>query len=291
MACEHRAALGECSYGLAPTLQEQGRIDSFRPLRAARQHGILVRLLERLGAEIEEIPFVHGALDSVFIKDSALLMRGMVANRALLTQPLDPERRREQAARAAGLESAGFQVMGPPDTTFEGGDVVVHPRGTSAFLGYGVRSSHAAAPILERFLDTPVVPLEMRDPSLHHLDMILTILQDGTAVVCREALTELGAKELERAVGAAAMLCVSPEEAREFAVNLIEVGNNLVTASLTPRVHARLCDRGYRVHMTRLDEFHVSGGSASRLVAGVHDQRVSTRAAGAAHATHATSAA
>jgi N-dimethylarginine dimethylaminohydrolase len=230
-----------------------------------------MRSLERLGAEVEQIPFVHGAFDSVFMKDSALLMRGICADRALMTHPLHQERIAEQSARAAALEHAGFEVSSPSAATLEGGDIVVLPRGQGAFMGYGVRSSRAAAPMLERFLRVPVIPLELRDPLLYHLDMVLSVLRDGTVVVCRDALTPSSVKDLERVVSPGAKLCVSLEEARDFAVNLIEVGNTLVSASLSPRVHARLCARGYAVHMVRLDEFHAAGGSAACLVARVHD--------------------
>jgi N-dimethylarginine dimethylaminohydrolase len=271
LRCAHRAALGECAYRLARSGHPGDHVGSVNSLRAARQHCVFVRLLERLGAHVEQVPFVHAAFDSVFLKDSAILVRGVCGDRALMTQPRYLQRRSEQASRAVALEHNGFKLEIPPAATLEGGDVLVAPRCENAFMGYGFRTSRAAAPTLERFLGLPVVPLELRDPELYHLDMVLHVLRDGTVVVCKDALTMKSVKDLERATTRDSVICVSLEEARTFAVNLIAIGNNLVSASLSPRVHAKLCARGYVVHMVRLDEFHTAGGSAACLVARVHD--------------------
>src|SRR5580692_4145371 len=60
------------------------------PARAVRQHRALVRQLRTLGAIVDIIPFVHGAYDSVFAKDSAVLLRRDGRDHGLMAQPLHP---------------------------------------------------------------------------------------------------------------------------------------------------------------------------------------------------------
>lgn len=233
------------------------------------------------------VPFVHGAFDSVFIKDNAVLVARDGTLRALLAHPCHTERRAEQGARRAVLEETGFRITPEPVAPLEGGDVVLRPRSAGAFLGYGMRSSkHAAAP-LERFLDAPVVPLELCDPCLYHLDMALTALPDGTLLVCNEALTK-SSLALVEASARGPVVRVAREDALGFGLNVVPVGEDVITAGRAPAVDALLVALGYRVHAVHLSEFHHAGGSAACLVACVYeDGRVATSTTTAMRSTAA----
>ena len=220
------------------------------------------------GANMERItllPFVHGAYDSVFMKDCAIVA-GSSEPRALLASPLHEVRQAEQVARATHLMDAGFDVSSPLQTALEGGDVVVLRHLPGALMGHGFRSDPESARELARFLRTPVLLLELCDPSLFHLDTALTVLKDGTALVCETAFTKEALRAL-RSFPFAGIVPVSHEEALRFATNVVEVGDTIVTGSWAPRLAEHLLKNGRNVIYTQLDQFHRAGGSAACLVA------------------------
>jgi N-dimethylarginine dimethylaminohydrolase len=249
-------------------------------MRAVRQHGAFVSLLTELGAEVEEVLFVDGMYDSVFVKDSAVLVRRPDGDHALLAHPYHRERRAEQAARRTALESKRFSVHPAPRQSLEGGDVVMLPDRRGAFMGHDFRSSLASAADLERVLDVPVYPLQLCSPHLYHLDMAVTVLDDETVLVCEEALTGDSVRVLRRAAKGE-VISVGMSHARRFALNVVEVGRHLVLPGDFPALRQSLSARGWSTHAIALDEFHNAGGSAGCLVSRVHaDRRVAKTSLG-----------
>ncbi len=259
-----------CTYRVAWAINPHMRIDGADPLRAVGQHCAFVQLLQKLGATVDRVPFVHGAFDSVFVKDNALLLRAGGRDHALLARLLHRERRAEPWERSSALMRRGFQMHGAPDKTFEGGDIVMLPGQKGAFLGTGFRSSREVAPEIERFLGQPVQVLELSDPHLFHLDMAMACLTDGTLIVCEEALSPGSLRRIADVIPAASIVRVPATEARNFALNVVQVGRAIVGGAASPVRDAALLERGYRVHVSPLDEFHRAGGSAACLVARVH---------------------
>jgi N-dimethylarginine dimethylaminohydrolase len=245
------------------------RVGAVRVEHALRQHCRFVHAVKEAGGTIARLPFVHGAFDSVFAKDNAILRMRDGATEALLANLVHDERRREQPARRDALERAGFVVQAAPAAALEGGDVVVLSDG-SAFLGHGFRSSANAAPALERFLDAPVRPLRLRDPHLYHLDMALTVLHDGTTFACEEAFEPSSFRALLRATSGK-LVRVAHGVALGFGVNMVEVRGTVIVGAEHGAIRRELEARGKRVVVAPLDEFHHAGGSAACLVARVHD--------------------
>ncbi|MBA2538255.1 MAG: hypothetical protein H0V17_01360, partial [Deltaproteobacteria bacterium] len=235
------------------------------------QHTAYKAALIAAGAEVIELPFVHGAFDCVFSKDAALLLERRGHKRALLARLRYPERQREQAARADFFGRHGFEVICEPDgPSWEGGDIVMLPSGRAMFLGHGPRSRGDAASWLERHAEIPVVGLELCDPHLYHLDMALAVLPDGTALVCESALTEESIHRLERASGVRQVVTVRREDALAFGLNLVVVGDTILVGADVPRIAAIIRARGYQTRVVPLDQFHFAGGSAACLVARLH---------------------
>lgn len=262
-----------CSFRVAWEINPHMRVGATCSRTARTEHRELVRVLREAGAIVHSVPFVHGAFDSVFTKDNALLVaRGPSRMAALLARPRYDVRRIEQASRARALTRLGAEVSSPPDAAFEGGDAVVLPDAGGAFLGHGFRTAREAARELERFLDLSVMPLELRDPRLYHLDMALAVLDDGTALVCEEAFTSVALRGIERHPEVSDVVRVPLDEALCFGANLIQIGRTIVWAADAPRTSEALSRRGYHVVRTRLDQFHLAGGSAACLVSRVHAQ-------------------
>jgi phenylacetate-coenzyme A ligase PaaK-like adenylate-forming protein/N-dimethylarginine dimethylaminohydrolase len=268
LACTDHDVAEDCRYQVAWQINPHMEVGAVDFHRAVAEHEAFKAAIGRLGANVVELPFVHGAFDSVFAKDPALLVERRGVKRALLARLRFPERQREQAARADFYERQNFEVVCEPSgPSWEGGDVVMMPSGTSAFLGYGPRSRAEAAAWLERHADVPVHALELRDPHLYHLDMALAILPDGTALACAEAFMPDAMHALERARGIREVVPVPREDALAFGLNLVPIGDAIVCGARVPRVAAIVRARGYRVEVVPLDQFHLAGGSAACLVA------------------------
>ena len=255
------------------------------PQRAVLQHAGLIRTVRALGADVETVPFVHGAFDSVFAKDNAIYTA--TANgltHALFSRPRHPERQVEQPVRASDLARAGI-VVDTRGVDFEGGDVIVLP-GRCALLGYGFRSAREAARDLEKHLGLPVLPLELVDSALYHLDTALAVFADGTTFVCDDAFTAASRRAL-RALQLGDVHRVERDAALKFALNVVEIGDSVVTGTQSPA--NRLFEAcGKRVVYTPLDEFQRAGGSAACLLAPVYDaQTVATAATTAIRSTAA----
>jgi N-dimethylarginine dimethylaminohydrolase len=254
-----------CAYQVQWTINPHMRPGSVDYSRARAQHRVLVDVLRGLGERVEVLPFVCGAFDSVFIKDNAVLYE----DRALLGAPVHGERRIEQHARACELTRRGYSVE-QARHALEGGDVVMLPGG-GALLGVGPRSSAAAARSLAEFLDGDVYVLPLRDPRLYHLDTALTVLADGSAILCREAFDATALARLSALCARGvlrALYAVPYREACAFSLNVIEVGSAIVTGTAdAPATHAVLRSLRRRVIEVPLDQFHRAGGSAACLVA------------------------
>ena len=279
-----------CSFRVAWAINPHMRVGAADPERAVRQHGAFVGALRARGARVDVLPFVHGAYDSVFAKDSAVVIERAGVDEALLASPLHPERRAEQRDRRRGLEAAGVRVTSSLPTTLEGGDVVIHSDRDGqphAYLGFGFRSERRSAAALERFLGIPVTPLELRSAVFYHLDTALAGLGPVT-FVCEEALTAAARSDLERVAGRDRLIPVSSAEARLFALNFVAVGDAVILAKGPRSFERRLGDLGYRACALPLTEFQLAGGSAACLVARAHPlDRVAVKTTAAIRSTAA----
>jgi N-dimethylarginine dimethylaminohydrolase len=251
-----------CAYRIAWSLNPHTVIGSSDPERAQAQHARLLRTVRDAGATVTEVPFVHGAYDSVFAKDNAVYVDHEGTLRATMAGPHHRERQAEQHARATQLAKLGVHVS-TRTAPFEGGDVLV--RGDRCFFGYGFRSSLDAVPYLQWQLGMTILPLELVDPLLYHLDTALAVLHDGTAVVCEAGFTPAALVAL-RAV-ATRWIAVPREDAIMLALNFVEIGDTIVTGTDSALVRGHLERLGKRVIVTPLDEFQRAGGSAACLLA------------------------
>jgi len=262
----------DCAYRVAWQINPHMRVGHVQTARAARQHAELLRVLEDAGARVSVLPFVHGAFDSVFAKDNALLT-DRDGPRALLGRPRHAERRAEQRARFAALVDLGIDVVAVSRWPLEGGDVVAHPGGF--LVGTGFRTDTRARDDIERFFGIDVDAVALVDPRLYHLDMALAVTSDGTAFVCREAFASIA--PIERAPGIDRMVPVPLEEALAFGLNVVQVGRHVVMGGHSPTVVDELTRRGHVVHRVDLREFHLAGGSAACLVSRVYPDVLADR--------------
>jgi N-dimethylarginine dimethylaminohydrolase len=259
-----------CHYRVAWSINPHMKVGAADFGRATRQAAALRAALTKEGAALVEVPFVHGAYDSVFTKDAALLVRRGGRRRALLARQRFEVRALERDARASVLADLGFEVSDVASAVWEGGDVVIGDE--CALLGFGPRSDRAAADWLARELDMPVLSLELVDPRLFHLDMAMSRLPGGKLLVCEEALAPASMRVLRAELRRHDIVPVAMADALAFGLNLVPVGDAVVVGARVPGVEQTLRTLGLRPVIVPLGEFHLAGGSAACLVARVHDE-------------------
>lgn len=232
---------------------------------ARQQWRALHRTLQRLGATIELIPAAAGLPDLVFTANAAVVMDG----KALLARFRHPERQGEEPVilrvfrrlQAAGL--VGDIHAMPAGVVLEGaGDCVWDRRRRLFWLGYGQRSDAAAQAVVERVFALETVALELADPRFYHMDTALCPLADGTVIYIPEAFTARGRDAIRARVAPEFRLELGEEDARLLAANAVSLGDAIVLSGCSAGLRRQLEERGYRVHVTPLDAFRRSGGSA-----------------------------
>jgi len=240
------------------------------------QHDMLVDALRSHGATVLQVPLVPGAPDSVFMKDSAVLIRtGRGEHRALMAWPRHEGRQIEQAHREKSLREIGFAIGGMAEVDFEGGDVEQLADGETVLLGYGFRSKKEVAAQLGEFLNLRIVPLELADRELFHLDLAVGTLSDGSVFACKEALTIDAWKTLSSLNCIRDLITVSLKDADRFNLNWIEVNGKVLMTSPSSALREKIEKAGFEVHALQLDEFHARRGSAACLAAKVMVQPAS----------------
>jgi N-dimethylarginine dimethylaminohydrolase len=261
-----------CRYQVAWSINPHMRVGEVDFARALAQHEALKTALRGEGARVVEMPFVHGAFDSVFAKDVALVLERRGRRRALLASQRHPERRVETAARRSFYESLDYDVIAPPAVHWEGGDVAVLPPGDRILFGHGPRSDARAAAWLEQHTGASVLALELRDPFFFHLDVALGVLPDATVLVCEECFTPDSLRALRALPGIREIVAVDREDALRFGLNILAVGDAILCGADVPAVQRIIRARGFRPVLVPLDQFHLAGGSAACLVTHVHGE-------------------
>lgn len=181
------------------------------------------------------------------------------------------ERAGEPAYFEAWARERGYEVLAPVDAErFEGmGDALWHPGRRLLWGGHGFRTDRAVYDELADRLGTRVVTLELTDERYYHLDLCLAPLDEETALVAPEALTDSGLATVERVFDH--VLEAPAEEAREgLACNCRRLADGTVLiGDGNPETERRLNEAGYPTHAVEVGEFLKGGGSVFCLSLGL----------------------
>jgi dimethylargininase len=226
------------------------------PELAIQQHDILKRTLEKLEAEVLDIPELMGHPNSVFTRDAALYTpQGYIKlNLGLKT------RQGEETWIADFLNSQGELCIGEIKApgTVEGGDVVL--AGNVAFIGNSMRTNEDGIKQFSEIVTAmgyEVRAIKLPDTILH-LDKVLMTLDSERILFCKELISSKdisGFEGVEIPCGGnttANIICLGD---KEFIVNC----TNDVVINL-------LKNRGYIVHVLDLTEFVKGMGGPNCLI-------------------------
>ena len=232
---------------------------------AHREWHQLAATYRGLGAHVAEMSPQEGLPDLVFTANCAAVFDGTV----LLSRFRHAERRGEQAPGARTfrrLRELGLvdRIVAPADGEyFEGaGDCIWDPVRELFWAGWGPRSSAGAPVIIERAFGRPAVALELIDPRFYHLDTCFAVLPRGEVLYYPPAFTPASLAAIRAHVAPEQRIEASDQDALSLAVNAFSFGQHVVMGACSPELRGVLTNLGYRVHVTPLASFNLSGGAA-----------------------------
>ena len=233
--------------------------------RARRQWTALTAAYQAAGIAIETVPAEPNLPDLVFTANAGLV----AGKRFILSRFRHKERAREEPIFARWAQSAGFEVVHPPEKLFfEGaGDALFC--GETLFLGHGWRTHPDAARWLGELLGVTVVPLKLNDPRFYHLDTCFCPLAPGVALAAPVAFDAASWRALEAHVPR--LIKVPQAIAVTFACNALVVGSSLVGSGPDALMRPLLAPVGLAPLVIDMSEFQKSGGAVRCLTLPLQD--------------------
>ena len=212
---------------------------------ARDQHAQYCRLLQELGADLEQLPVLHQHPDSVFVEDCALILDEAV----LITRPGAASRRGETLDVAECMRGYRQEVttMAPPGT-LDGGDVL--RLGRKLFVGASARSNAAGIAGLTNWaegLGYTVQTAALSD--CLHLKSAATAIDEST-VLLNPDMVDPQVFDGFRTI-----------RVREpAAANILRVGQALVYSECFPKTQA-LLEQEYDLHLVNNSEILKAEGA------------------------------
>jgi dimethylargininase len=224
--------------------------------KAIEQHRRLCGLMRQSGARVITLKELAGHPNSVFARDSSLVMpEGYIKLRMGLRT-----RRGEEDWMAAALDSLGVPCAGEirPPGTVEGGDIIL--AGKVAFVGESERTNASGVKQLSRFLeamDYEVRVIILPPPHLH-IGGAMSLVGPKAVLCCRGLFPKSYFNGFET---------ISISCSHFVSGNVICLAKKEVIVEQKNKVAAKaLRDSGYKVHSVDLSEFVKGRGGPTCLI-------------------------
>jgi N-dimethylarginine dimethylaminohydrolase len=246
-------------YEINPWMRRSNAVNSDQ---AVSQWHHLMRVLEQdVGAVLERMKPVPGLPDLVFTANAGVVVGG----KAVPSRFRYVERQKEEAYFEDWFRTHRYDVFTLEEGLFfEGaGDLLGFPDGW--FGGYRQRSDIRAFPILSKWFNREILPLELVDSRFYHLDTCFCALSGGELLYYPAAFDRYGQAAIAERIASERRLAVPEDEAMKFACNAVCIGKHVALPAGCPHTEQLLEAHGYRLHPVPLDEFMKSGGSAKCL--------------------------
>ena len=233
---------------------------------ARQQWETLRRLYESMGYPVAVIEGHPDLPDMVFAANQGLPFPARDTSRGVVLSRMRHAERREEVPRFAKWFTAqGIRLVGPPGGArcyFEGmGDAIWLPGRRLILCGYGFRSNREGVGVVAGQSESPLFALELLDPDLYHLDMVLAPLTEKTALIWKKGIGRDGLELLDEIFDT----YIEPpeEEVRGgFACNAHCLDGRTVIIDEACRETIRLLgDAGFDVKAIDTSEFRKAGGS------------------------------
>jgi dimethylargininase len=216
---------------------------------ARSQHLHYENVLKDMGCKIRRLSVEPNLPDSVFIEDTAIVLKEL----AVVTRPGATSRREETRSVAEMLKEYRriFKVVSPG--TLDGGDVL--QIGKTLYVGVTSRTNESGIKQLAEF----VFPYEYKVEKVYvkgclHLKSAVTLVGENILLINRSWIDtqQLGVKEY-----------IDIDPAEPYAANALLVGNELVYPISFPKTLRRLERRGIHVRDVDVSELQKAEGAVT----------------------------
>lgn len=217
--------------------------------RAREQHAEYERALERAGCAVERLGTDDAMPDSVFIEDTAVVLKEL----AIITRPGAESRRDERAAvREALRDHRSIQMIVGPGT-IDGGDVMVI--GRRVYIGQSTRTNDAGIAQMEKCVKPmgySVMPVPVT--KCLHLKSAVTALGSHTVLLNPEWISAEHFREYDR---------VSVDAREPYAANALMIDGRVIYAAEFPRTKEAIERAGFEVDAVPLSELAKAEGAVT----------------------------
>lgn len=216
---------------------------------ARAQHHAYVQALKELGCAVLELPASADLPDSVFVEDTAVVLREV----ALLTRPGADSRKPETESIAHALAPYREIVRIEDPATVDGGDVLV--LGKKIFVGMSTRSNRNAIEQMNQLLGKygyRTQGVELRD--CLHLKSAVTRVDDETLLINRSWVDVEDFEDYK-------LIDIDPAE--PHAANCLPLNGAIIFPTAFPATRSRLEAHGFTVKPVTVDELAKAEGAVT----------------------------
>ncbi|HEY8638016.1 MAG TPA: ornithine--oxo-acid transaminase [Solirubrobacteraceae bacterium] len=239
------------SYSINPWMDTSVPVDR---ARAREQWDGLRAAIIAAGGQVEVLQAQAGLPDLVFIANL-----GVVDGDVFVPARMrNSERAGEPAVAERWFAKRGWRIARLSEDVHQEGAGDALPFAGKLLAGYRTRSSASAYVEMARLIDAPIIPVELDDPRMYHLDLTFSPLDDRSAIVAPHGWDDEGRALIEGLVPDP--LVLTPDEADVFCANSIVVGRTVIMPACPPRVRAWLQERDFAPVVVDVSEFLKAGG-------------------------------
>ena len=216
---------------------------------ARSQHHSYVQALKELGYAVLELPAEAHLPDSVFVEDTAVVLREV----ALITRPGADSRKPETESITHALRPYRELVFIESPGTVDGGDVLVI--GKNIFVGMSTRSNQMAVDQMNNLLGK--YGYKAQSVELHdclHLKTAVTRVDDKTLLINRRWVDVENFEGYE---------LIDADESEPFAANCLPIGGAIIFPVAFPKTGAKLEAHGYKLKPVVVDELAKAEGAVT----------------------------
>ncbi len=233
--------------------QEHYLKDNINRDKALQQHHDFKLFLESEGTHVSELPTKEELNEQVYTRDI-----GFVIEDTLFISLMKEEvRHPETAVLRDWLQQNNLQYNATISSAIEGGDVLVD--GKTIWIGNSHRTSRKAIQQLQQVLPNHYIrSVKLREDILH-LDCVLTIIGEHTALVYPAGIDKAAYQYLKTWY---TVIEVTEEEQFAMGPNVLAIGNNTIVSLPENRALNRKMEQaGFKVAEIAFSEIIKSGGS------------------------------
>lgn len=203
--------------------EEARRLDRSKALAQFR------RVYEFLAARavVYLLPSTRGLQDQTYVANLAVVLPHTLERRVVISNFRSEPRRGEREAGVAFFEQMGLAFdVAPP--FFEGEADLKYVRENLYIGAHGLRTSREALDWFEERFDMEVIPFEMENEYLYHLDCSVFPITRKEVMVCTEMAAPATLKAIEKHVD---VIDVDLDDAESGITNCVRVGDSVLCAS------------------------------------------------------------